>query len=230
MLRPNNTENCWQGCKPKASPGCTWPEPEQFKQDFDIFPLHSKRLLCFFFLSCSCIILMNTHNRLFQELTKIIFTHLVCSQHLKSDSKPNDSRLNQRPCCGVSPVRYSGFVVIFSTDILHGHSVKILMNNSFTYLYKRNCLSFYNCNCSTVMSVNSSTFRRAPSQRSWFIATADYATIISIYTLFTLFSGKVTGCFVLDTCRFCQCECQLEKTKWRLFSFSEERKCEQRMR
>ena len=136
MLRPNNTENCWQGCKPKASPGCTWPEPEQFKQDFDIFPLHSKRLLCFFFLSCSCIILMNTHNRLFQELTKIIFTHLVCSQHLKSDSKPNDSRLNQRPCCGVSPVRYSVFVVIFSTTF----STDILLKYWWITL-SRTCIS-----------------------------------------------------------------------------------------
>ena len=27
--------------------------------------------------------------------------------------------------------------------------------------------------------------------------------------------------FALDTCRFCQCENQLEETKWRLFSFSE---------
>ena len=59
------------------------------------------------------------------------------------------------------------------------------------------------------MSVNSSTVRRAASQRSLFIATADYATIIS--TLFTQFSGKVTGCFALDTCRFCKCESQLEK-------------------
>ena len=72
------------------------------------FPLLSKCLLCCFFLSCSCIILMNSHNRLFQELTQIIFTHLVSSQHLKSDSKSSDSRLNHRPCCGVSPVRYSG--------------------------------------------------------------------------------------------------------------------------
>ena len=43
----------------------------------------------------SLLILMNTH--CFGTDENYLKMHLVCSQHLKSNSKSNDSRLNHRP-------------------------------------------------------------------------------------------------------------------------------------
>ena len=56
--------------------------------------------------------------------------------------------------------------------------------------------------------VNFSSVRRSASQRSLFIATADYPTIIcSRFNLLSLrsFLENVLVVFALDICRFCQC-------------------------